>query len=228
MKNTFIALLFTVFGLAGCASIFKKSGVEVAVKSVGFEIDASKNIGFMAIQEDNESLPAYVKRKKIIDTCYEASKSTDAKLIPLTPKDRRNDIEYVASYSLEISEHQSVSKRPTYTTPVTTNCYGYGNSANCTTSGGQTYGGGLRVKDYYVKVLQIEFYKMEDLVKDVKTAKPIRNIRAAISSENSDVNEKTANSLCRAAFVNFPNDGNGEVVIQNPESPTLVRQPSSD
>lgn len=30
---------------------------------------------------------------------------------------------------------------PTYTTPQHTSCYGYGYSASCTTTGGQTYGG---------------------------------------------------------------------------------------
>lgn len=30
---------------------------------------------------------------------------------------------------------------PTYTTPIQTNCYGYGYSASCTTTGGHVYGG---------------------------------------------------------------------------------------
>lgn len=40
-----------------------------------------------------------------------------------------------------VPSNMQVGITPTYTTPLTTSCYGGSNSVNCTTTGGQVYGG---------------------------------------------------------------------------------------
>lgn len=49
------------------------------------------------------------------------------------------DCELAAAQRVPVNTQ--ISTTPTYTTTAYTNCYGYGYSASCYTSGGQTYGG---------------------------------------------------------------------------------------
>lgn len=72
-----------------------------------------------------------------------------------------------------VPQDTRVGTTPTYTTPVQTNCYNYGSSVQCYSTGGQTYGGNaytydanskLRAK-YFAKCMVARGYNVVELPK---------------------------------------------------------------
>lgn len=115
----------------------------------------------------------------------------------------------------EVPVSTQVGTTPTYTTPVTvsptyTNCYGYGNSASCTTtggvvSGGQTYGGQaysydansqLR-RDYAIQCMRKKGYSLVDL----PFCRPDQTPEGLTASMRDQIIKPTGNS-CLVALEN--------------------------
>jgi hypothetical protein len=211
--------LLPVF-LMSCAHL---DGVSVLARSAGYEIDTSKTIAIYDDQYDEENLINYDNRKKIIDACYQTAKSKNLKFERLSETANNPDVKYIAFFSYDISSKDYQTNVPTYTTPVQTNCYkgAYG-IVNCTSSGGNVYGGYSVNQTIFTKLLDIEIFNIADLDKKNGKPKAIKQIRAVVSSQDAAMKPATANVLCKAALVDFPNNiDNTEYTIVNPESPII-------
>lgn len=215
-----LILLFAIFAV----SCVHQPVPTVRVISVGQPVDTSKNLAIYDLQGDKESLIEFSKRKKIIDACKLTAEGRGLNIVPFE-QIKENKVDYVMFFTIDVSSHDYQSYVPAYTTPIQTNCTrGYYGTLNCSSYGGNTYGGYSVTNTFYLKLLNIEIFNSADLKQDPEKAKAIRQIRAVVSSNDSSIKEATGNVLCRGALSQFPMDVEDNYSIPNPDSPYIQQE----
>lgn len=211
------------FFLMSCAHL---DSVSVHAISAGYDIDISNTIAVFDEQYDDENLITYSNRKKIMEACYQTAASKNLKFERLSTLSKKSDLKYIAFFSYEISSKDFQTNVPAYTTPVQTNCYrgAYG-IMSCNSTGGYTYGGYTVNQTVFTKLLNIEIYDASDISNKNEKPKAIKLVRSIVSSNDSSIKPATANVLCKAALVDFPQNMEvTEYLIADPESPIIIKK----